>query len=237
MRLVASLGHYVATRDGSGLQVHQYVAGRIATALAPGRAVALRVETAYPWDGAVRFRLEASDGRPWALALRVPAWCAGAAVRVAGRAAAATPDASGYLRLERAWAPGDVVELDLPMAPRLVEPHPWIEGARGCVAIECGPLVYCLEQADHPGTALADLEIDAAAPLAAAWDGDRLEGVTVVRAAGCQVDTAGWTDRLYRPVGSAPPPPRRAAALTAVPYYAWANRGPGAMRVWIPRRG
>jgi DUF1680 family protein len=237
MRLIASLGHYVATRDGSGLQVHQYVAGRIATALAPGRAVALRVETAYPWDGAVRFRVEASDGRPWTLALRVPAWCAGAAVRAAGRPAAAAPDASGYLRLERTWAPGDVVELDLSMAPRLVEPHPWIEGARGCVAIERGPLVYCLEQADHPGAALADLEIDAAAPLTAAWDGDRLEGVTVVRAAGLLVDTSAWADRLYRPVGAAPPPPRRAAPLTAVPYYAWANRGPGAMRVWVPRRG
>jgi DUF1680 family protein len=237
MRLIASLGHYVATRDGAGLQVHQYAAGRIAAEFGPGRRVAVRVDTGYPWDGAVRLRVEEADGSPWALALRVPAWCAGARVRVAGQEAPAVPDASGYVRLERAWAPGDVAELDLPMAPRLVEAHPWIEGTRGCVAIERGPLVYCLEQADHPGTPVADLEIDAGAPLGAAWDGDRLGGVTVVRAAGFQVDSGAWSDRLYRPVGAAPAPARRPAPLTAVPYHAWANRGPGAMRVWIPRRG
>ena len=59
-------------------------------------------------------------------------------------------------------ARGDVVELDLPMQTRCVEAHPWIESTRGCVAIERGPLVYCLEQADHPGMRLADLEIDTA---------------------------------------------------------------------------
>jgi DUF1680 family protein len=236
MRLFASLGHYVATRDAGGLQVHQYAAGRIGAELGPGRRVALRVETRYPWDGAVGVRVEEADGTPWTLALRVPGWCGPATVRVAGRAVAAEPDASGYLRLERPWARGDVVELDLPMTPRLVEPHPRIEGARGCLAIERGPLVYCLEQADHPGMPVADLELDPAAPLTAAWDGDRLEGVMVVRAAGVQVDTASWEDRLYRPLGAAPPPARRPVALTAVPYHAWANRGPGAMRVWIPSR-
>src|SRR6266511_4351065 len=67
--------------------------------------------------------------------------------------------------------------------------HPWIESTRGCVAIERGPLVYCIEQADHPGTRIADLEIDAAAPLQSAWEPDTLDGVTVIRARGWEVDT------------------------------------------------
>jgi DUF1680 family protein len=230
MRLLASLGHYVATRDGSGLQVHQYVPGRI-----DAGAAAVRLETDYPWDGRVRITVEAAGGESWTLALRVPGWCSGARVRAAGREAGAAPGPDGYLRLERAWQRGDAVELDLPIEPRLTEAHPWVEATHGRVAIERGPLVYCLEQADHPGAPVPDLEIDVTAPLAARWDAAVLSGVTVVRASGFQVDRAGWTGRLYRPYEADDGPSRRPVELTAVPYYAWANRDPGPMRVWIPR--
>jgi len=163
----------------------------------------------------------------------VPAWCAAATARVNGKPAA--PGSNGYLRIERAWQSGDVIELELPMEPRLIEAHPWIESTRGCVAIERGPLVYCLEQADHPETKIADLEIDTTAPLESAWVSGRLEGITIVRGSGWAVDTAQWKDRLYRPIRRGSSAARRRTALTAIPYYAWANRGPGAMRVWIPR--
>jgi len=235
MRLLASLGHYVATRDASGLQIHQYGSARIATALATGPTATLRMASAYPWEGRVQLTMEEGDARPWTLALRVPGWCRAIRARVNGREIEGAIGPTGYLRLERAWEEGDTVELDLPMAARLVEPHPWIESTRGCVAIERGPLVYCLEAADHPEARIADLEIDASAPLASAWEPDRLGGVTAVRATGFRVDTQAWAGHLYRTVGSAPAPARRRAALTAIPYYAWANREPGAMRVWIPR--
>jgi DUF1680 family protein len=120
------------------------------------------------------------------------------------------------------------------MEPRLVEAHPWVESTRGRVAIEWGPLVYCLEQVDHPGAPVADLEIDPKAPLTSRWDGDLLGGVAVVRASGFRVDTASWHHQLYRPARSGPAPARQRVELTAIPYYAWANREPGAMRVWIP---
>jgi DUF1680 family protein len=235
MRLVASLGHYVATRDPSGLQIHQYGSARIVTELGSGSTVALRMETAYPWEGRIRLAIEEGSGVPWTLGLRVPGWCRGVAVRLDDREVEVTPDASGYLRLDRAWARGDSVELDLAMEPRLVEAHPWIEATRGRVAIERGPLVYCLEQADHPGAPVADLEIDPAAPLTSRWDGDLLGGVAVVRASGFQVDTASWHHQLYRPARPGPAAARQRVELTAIPYYAWANREPGAMRVWIPR--
>jgi DUF1680 family protein len=230
MRLLASLGHYVATGDASGLQIHQYASARI---VAP--SAALRMESAYPWDGRVRLTLEEASAGPWTLALRVPGWCAGARVRVNGGETAGHAAPTGYLRLERAWARGDVVELDLPMPARLVEAHPWIESTRGCTAIERGPLIYCLEQADHPGTSIADLHVDVGARLEWTWEPGRLDGVAVVHARGWEADTSAWRHRLYRPLGSAPPAPRRPVALTAIPYYAWANREPGAMRVWIPR--
>ena len=233
MRQLATFGHYVATRDAAGLQIHQYAPARVVADLATGPALALRMETAYPWDGRVRVSIEQAPTTSRTLSFRVPAWCGAAAARVNGRPL--PPASNGYLRIERAWQSGDVVELDFPMEPRLIEAHPWIESTRGCVAIERGPLVYCLEQADHPDAGIADLEIDAAAPLESSWTSGRLEGVTVVRGSGWAVDTAPWKDRLYRPVARGGSAPRRRTALTAVPYYAWANRGPGAMRVWIPR--
>src|SRR5215471_7359274 len=190
MRLLASLAHYVATRDASGLQIHQYAAARIA-----GPRATLRIGTAFPRDGRIRIEIEEATDEPWTLALRMPDWCAGASARVNGREAHASA-ADGYLRLARPWARGDVVDLDLPMPARCVEAHPWIESTRGCVAIERGPLVYCLEQADHPDARVADLEIDAEAPLTSSWEPELLDGVTVVRARGWAVDTSAWRGRL-----------------------------------------
>jgi len=232
MRTFAALGHYFATRDASGLQIHLYGPARIAADLTAG-SVAVRMESTYPWDGKVRLTIDDPGVKPWILSLRVPAWCKGAGATLDGRAVG-TLAAGGYLRIERAWKRGDVVELDLPMPARLTEAHPRIESTRGCVAIERGPLVYCLETADNPDGHVADLEIDTAAPLESVWAPDRLGGVVLVKAAGWAVDTRPWANQLYRPVG-APAASRRRVALTAVPYYAWANREPGAMRIWIPR--
>ena len=157
-----------------------------------------------------------------------------ARARVNGREISSATDAAGYLRVERQWTRGDTMELDFPLAAQMVEAHPWIESARGCVTIERGPVVYCIEQTDQPDVAVADVEIDAGAALEPTWTADRLGGVSLIRASGWAVDTTAWKDRLYRPVGSTSAP-RRRVELTAIPYYAWANRDPGAMRVWIPR--
>ncbi|HXX38883.1 MAG TPA: beta-L-arabinofuranosidase domain-containing protein [bacterium] len=235
MRLFASLGHYVATRNGSGLQIHQYAAARISAKFGSGRFAALRIDSAYPWEGRVRLTIEEGDGKHWQLNLRVPAWAGAAAVRVNGAAVDASPSPAGYLRLDEPWTRGDVVEVDWPLTPRFVEAHPWIESARGCVAIERGPVVYCLEQADHPLASVADLEIDTTAPMTCDWIPDLLGGVAVIRGSAAALDTSSWRGRLYQSVGANPAPVRRSVDFVAVPYYAWANREPGAMRVWVPR--
>ena len=232
MRTFAALGHYFATCDASELQIHLYGPARITTDLVAG-SVAVRMESAYPWDGKVRLTIDDPGAKPWTLALRVPAWCKGARATLDGQAIG-THGAGGYLRIERAWKRGDVIELALPMPARLTEAHPRIESTRGCVAIERGPLVYCLETADNPDGHIADLEVDTAAPPESVWAPDRLGGVMLVKAGGWPVDTRPWAHQLYRQAG-APAAARRRVTLTAVPYYAWANREPGAMRIWIPR--
>jgi hypothetical protein len=237
MRLLASLQHYLAAAGPDGLWLSQYASGTFSAGLA-GQRAEVEVSTDYPWRGQISLRVTATGGQPWGLHLRVPAWCSGAEISVNGLPQAAEP-AGGWLHLVRRWQPGDVVELDLPMPARLTTGHPRADAIRGCVAIERGPLVYCLEQADLPaGARLDDVAIDSGSPPLAHERAGLLGGVITMTAAGYlrqaeagHGDAAWWP---YQPAGKADEGWAE-LTLTAVPYFAWANRGPGAMRVWIPR--
>jgi DUF1680 family protein len=229
-RLVASLHHYVATRDEDGIQLHLLAAGRAESRVAGG-PVALSVSTDYPWDGRVEIAVD-GPAAEWTLSLRVPTWCEGATVTVDGEPAAAAPDEHGYLRLRRAWRGAERVVLELPMPVRVVAPHPRVDAVRGCVALARGPVVYCIEQADHPdGVPVEDLRLDPAAPPAPAGPNAEL-GVPVTLSGPATVLTHA-PDNLYGTF-EARPAPAAPATITAIPYFRWANRGPNAMRVWIP---
>jgi DUF1680 family protein len=180
------------------------------------------VETAYPWGETVSLTVTDAAEGPWTLSLRVPAWCADARLTVNG-SLVRTGAQEGYLRLTRAWRSGDRVELTLAMPPRLITPHPRADAMRGTVALARGPVVYCLEHADVPaalsGEVFEDLYLDASEP------------VTAVR------DDAGPAPvRLHARIAvrGARPDARRAGTAATIPYYLWANRAPGPMRVWIP---
>ena len=236
MRLLASLGHYFATVSPMGLQIHQYGPAAIETELEPGRRVGVSVETDYPWDGRVVLTVTHTDSQPWELRLRRPGWCTSPALRIGDQSLDVAGDGADYVAIERVWQVGERVELTLPMPPRLVEANPRLESARDCAAIERGPMVYCLEQCDSPTASVLGVQIDTTAPLESSWQSDLLGGVSVVRARGVGGPLESWSDgSLYRPLQHAETAPPQPLTLTAVPYYAWANREPGAMRVWIPR--
>ncbi|NJP48462.1 glycoside hydrolase family 127 protein, partial [Streptomyces sp. PRB2-1] len=248
--------------DTAGLQLHQYATGRY-EGHDGGAHFAVSAHTDYPRTGAVRVLVEDGPaGRPWTLSLRIPQWAAHPRVLVAGQPTAGVMD-DGWLRLRRAWSPGDEVLLELDMSPRLVRADARVDAVRGCVAIERGPLVYCLEGVDHPGGGLDDVVIDPTRPLTETERPELLGGVTTVTAAGhrrAPQDPGWWPyqpyqpdrldqpaepdrpdrpDRPHPPAGDASPPvppPGSGLTLTAVPYYAWANRQDGPMRVWIPTR-
>jgi DUF1680 family protein len=237
MRLLASLPQYFVTHDDSGLQIHMYGASTIRLTLESGQPVVLSMQTDYPWEGRVALTLEQADGSTWQLRLRQPAWCSSAAVAVNEQPVQPLADDTGYLVLERAWQPGDVVELDLPMQPFLVQPHPRIDAVRDSVAVQRGPLVYCVEGADHPGVNLLDVRLDERAPLRVNWrDVAPGERVMAVEAAGLLADAGAWEDALYRRADEADGVSAQPVPLHAIPYYAWANRGANAMRVWLPRQ-
>ena len=236
MRLLASLGQYVATSDAHGLQIHLYNTANINTRAVLGSSLAVRMETGYPWQGQVKLTIQDTPDPAWQLRLRVPGWCRQVQVCLNEQPLASPAQENGYIVLERAWQPGDVVELALAIAPALVEAHPRIDAVRDSIAIRYGPVIYCLESIDQPDLNLLDLQLDETAPLQAIWREDLLaEGLMVIRAAGYVSEHEGWQGRLYRQLSPGQGRSPRPVQLTAVPYYAWANRGANAMRVWIPR--
>lgn len=230
MRTLSSLEHYFTTRSEDGLQLHQYAPMRIRTTAA-GQPAELDVATDYPWDGTVEVTVRAA-ATPWTLALRIPGWATGARVTVNGHEPSEAPEPGAYLRLHRRWNSGDVVALHLPVHPRLTRADDRIDAVRGCAAIERGPLVYCLEQADQR------FDLDAISiekgTMMSARHSDLPGGAMAVDAPG-RARSRGPAATAYQPVGDGHPEPGDPVTLRAIPYYAWANRGVAAMRVWIPR--
>jgi DUF1680 family protein len=221
-RTFASLAAYLATADRDGLQLHQYADSRISTVLDGGRRVGVEVKTGYPHDGIVSIRVTESDDHPWELALRVPEWASGARLGDGGEKRKVGP---GMASVRRRFVVGDLVELELPMSPRWIVPDPRIDAIRGCVAVEQGPLVMCVESVDLPaGVEMDMIRVDPGRDLEESDGGivapGRLVDVEDKRwpYAATAGDTAAGTD----------------LSIPLTPYHYWANRGPSTMRVWVP---
>jgi len=227
-RLLASLGQYAFSTAPAALYVHLYAAGECRTEV-DGTAVRLAVDTKYPWDGAVRIAVESDTPRRFAMHLRIPGWCQAWSVKVNGRSVGDARVAKGYLCLRREWQSGDTVELDLAMPVERVAAHPGVAADVGKVALRRGPVVYCLEACDNP-SGLAVL-LPRRAKLTARFVPGLLGGVSVIEGQGLAVAAKGWASELYRPASEVETRPVR---LRAIPYYAWDNRQPGAMAVWLP---
>ncbi|MEV2216894.1 beta-L-arabinofuranosidase domain-containing protein [Streptomyces sp. NPDC050997] len=250
MRLLASLPHYLASTDADGLQLHQYATGSYGGPTDGGR-VAVRVDTDYPWHGRITVTVDEAGPGEWTLSLRVPQWCEQYKLEIGATPAEQVPE-DGWMRVRGAWQPGDTVVLNLGMEPRLTEADPRVDAVRGCVAVERGPLVHCLEQVDQPGApGLDDIVLDPTAGLTVQHRPDLLGGVTTVVGSGrLRARPTGqgwWPYRAARDTGDAAQaredtptgtptgtPTDTPVELTTIPYYAWANREDGSMRVWLP---
>jgi len=138
------------------------------------------------------------------------------------------PNAGDYLRVS--CEDGATVRLTLPMTPRLVRADQRVDAVRGCVAVERGPLVYCVEQADLPaGTLVEQLRLDPSANILEERGTDDITPVRL-RLSAIASPLEANLYQPYDPASVAGTP----VTVTAIPYHVWANRGPGAMRVWLP---
>lgn len=228
-RLLASLGQYIYSTSETDLAVHLYVQSQAELQVA-GQAVTVRQQTRYPWEGEVTLQLELAQSAAFGLRLRIPGWCRSAVLKINGEPVKLEERLDhGYVRLERTWQPGDQVSLTLDMPIDRVYAHPEVRQDAGCAALQRGPLIYCLEQVDHD-VPLQRVLLPRSSQLSAHFEPGLLEGVVVLKGQGVTLEDSGWQAALYRPE----PSTGRPCDLTAVPYYAWDNRQPGQMKVWIP---
>lgn len=231
-RLVASLDRYVYTARGEDVYVHLY-AGHQSTFVVQGVEVRLTMRTNYPWEGKVLIAAECKEPVSFNLFLRRPGWAKTAALAVNGeRKDAGEMLEKGYIKIGRQWRSGDQIALEFPMPVRKMAAHPLVRENAGKVALQRGPLIYCLEEIDN-GANLADIRLSDEAEFETEFCKDLLGGITVIRTEGYRTDPAEWDGELYREHSGR----LKKTRLTAIPYAYWGNRKPGEMLVWIRQQG
>ncbi len=227
-RLITSIGKYVYSHSGDKLYVHLYIGSEAKIDLG-GRVLRLKQVSNYPWDGNIKLTTAVDEPTDCTIALRIPGWCSGATIKVNGKLV--DPDAAivkGYAEIRRVWQSGDKIELAMPMPAERIQSNPKVRRNAGRIALQRGPVVYCLEEIDN-GPVLADIRLPGNCRLETEYDSSLCGGVTVIKTTGVRTDMSEWEGKLYSKAGYGTVP----AAVKAVPYYVWANRKPGEMLVWI----
>ncbi|MFC1718193.1 glycoside hydrolase family 127 protein, partial [Candidatus Poribacteria bacterium] len=232
VRTMAEWQSYFYSMSGDGLWVHQYGGNEFSYTLPTGEAVTLEQMTDYPWDGEISITVREAPNRTFCIRLRIPGWASSASIKINDHAVDIAADPGTYAAIERTWAAGDVIELNLPMSVRLMQAHPKAEQLRNQVAIFRGPLLYCLESPDLPEDAdLSNVYIPSDISLEPTATTDLPFGIQALEGQGLYRREDAWRDALYRELT---PPSFEPIKLRMIPYFAWANRGPCAMSVWMP---
>jgi DUF1680 family protein len=224
----------------AGLWVNLFVASN--TTVKFGKVdVPVAMESNYPWEGNVSVTVNPKSAVAFSMNVRIPGWARGEVapgelysfedkstanfvITVNGKPAAFTMN-QGYATINRTWKKGDKVELVLPMEVRRIISRPELKQDVERVALQRGPLVYCVEGADNNGKAW-DLILPDGAAFKTAYQKDLLEGVTTIQFQAPTVQISGDGQTVTTEVKT----------ITAIPYYAWCNRGQNPMQVWLPRK-
>jgi len=192
--------------------------------------ICIRQQTDYPWDGQVSLEIQKLKGKkPFKLKLRIPGWCDRFTIEKNGQSISTLKE-NGYVTIDDTWKKGDVISLNMEMKTRIIEANPLVEESRGQVAIQRGPIIYCMESQDLNGIDIDNVIIPLNTqfkPVETMIEGSRmmaLEGEVMVRTEG------EWTNTLYRDASTA----KQRKTIRLIPYYAWGNRGKSEMTVWIP---
>jgi uncharacterized protein len=236
-RTFASLPGYVYSTSKAGIYLHLYANSELNWHLENGTALRVTQKTNYPWDGSVEIAVIPAVASSFTFFLRIPGWAERARVSVNGEGVNGVKPGE-YLPIERHWMPGDVINARFDMTPQILEANPHVVDDMGRVAIQRGPLVYCLEEIDQPeGTVLTDVAVDlsdsSSAKFHEEFKSDLLGGTVVLRQAGVVYERDRSREVLYSKYSAAPVKSRR-VPLTFIPYYAWSNRQATPMEVWTP---
>jgi DUF1680 family protein len=225
--LFASLARYSFSTFADGLAIHLYADSEIRVNFI-GVATQLAVQTDYPWSGEIKISVTPTMPVRFDLQLRLPGWCRSPLLVINGESVdLSAVTRSGYASLDREWKAGDELKLSLPMPVERIRAHPRVTQDAGCVAIQRGPFVYCLEEVDNRAN-LGAIRLPKDSTLRSMFDSRLLGGIVVIEGQGERI-RAGATNELYSTAELTTEP----VAIRAIPYAFWANRGEGEMRVWI----
>ncbi len=238
-RTFAALPGYLYSTSADGFYVHLYHTSSLDWHLENGTGLKLSQETNYPWGDAVTLAVTPAAPSEFSIWLRIPAWTSRATATVNGEPVPGEPKPGEYFQIRRRWNAGDAVRLVFDMTPRVVVANARVRESLGRVAIERGPLVYCLEQQDQAGgESIFDVSLplgaDTGKEFTAEFRPGMLEGILVLRHKGIASAQPLSDEPLYQPLERAKRRAGKEIELTFIPYYAWANRGSAAMQVWIP---
>ncbi|NIG55350.1 glycoside hydrolase family 127 protein [Chitinophaga sp. Cy-1792] len=230
VRTIAEVSDYAYSLDTSGLYVNLYGSNQLSETWKGNHCIQLTQESNYPWNGNVLLQITEIPAEPFTIFLRIPGWCNHYLVTVNGSPVTQASRQQGFVALRRQWKKNDRIVLKLDMPVTLLESNPLVEETRNQVAVRRGPLVYCIESTDQQAGSVFDVMI----PANMQWHtGEQtINGgkVTVLKGQAKRRQSQSWDHTLYRPVNTHYQP----AAITLIPYYAWANRGASDMTVWMP---
>ncbi len=229
VRFIPQVGGFAYAHDEKDIYVNLYVASHAEIPLSENR-ISIRQETAYPWDETIKLTIEPENTETFGVLLRIPGWCDNARLKVNGHKIDKPLMEHGYARIERQWSAGDAIELRLPMPVRRIQSHPNVLPNMGRIALQRGPLVYCLEGIDNGGRVM-DISLPDNSRLRAKYKPNLLGGAVVIEGKGLRRIDRGDPDRLYRDAFYE----TEKQKVMAIPYCLWDNRKPGEMVVWIPR--
>jgi uncharacterized protein len=238
-RFMASVPGYIYATKGNDLFVNLY-AGGTADIETPAGPIKVVQQTRYPWDGSVKLTMSPVKAHRFAVNVRIPGWArnepvpsdlyrfmdttaAAATIKVDGANVPLTLD-KGFVKIDRSWKAGDVIELTLPMPVRRIVAHPSVEADRDRVALQRGPIVYAAEWVDNPNGKTRNIVLPDGNALTTEFRADLLNGVQTIkgRSFGLARTQSGSVTKSEQD-------------FVAIPYATWANRGRGQMSVWLAR--
>lgn len=228
MRVLSSLGAYAYSYGQEKICIHLFVAGR-AGFVVGGQNVVITQTTDYPDGESICIEVSPEQEAEFTLAVRIPGWCGNPELKLNGVAQdLGGLVRSGYAHITRRWTRGDRIQLTFPMPVQRVRANPAVRDLVGKVAVRRGPIIYCLEEVDN-GSNLAAISLPSDAELSSYFDKDLLGGTTVIAGNAVRDDESAWPEKLY----CTRKPERKVVQVKFIPYWKWANRKPGEMRVWI----
>ncbi|MFN7923570.1 MAG: glycoside hydrolase family 127 protein [Bryobacteraceae bacterium] len=235
-RIMASLPGYAYSTSRDGLWVHLYHASAMDWKLEDGTPIQIEQKTEYPWKGTVDLTVSPRTAREFVLHMRVPQWSGKTTLTVNGKPWAQPLKAGEYVDIKRSWKAGDAVRLVFDLTPRMMQSNLRVRENIGKVALEKGPLLYCMEGLDQAeGTTVFDWYLKAGNPqFKEDWQPNLLGGVLTLKGKASRPGESASSRPIYERYPAWPPPQRKNGEVTFIPYYAFMNRGATTMQVWVP---